>query len=320
MVLDSSKLRWQAGRIGLRLAAILAVMVTLVSHLHWLWWPFWIIQHLRIQLVIALLVLLPLLLLCRWWRMSLLLLAALLLNAVPLVRFYVDASVATSLGQPTLSITHLNVDKDKSAALDYLNESGEDILFLQELTPALVDSLERLTAYEAVLLNPLNNTHGSGMLLHREWAGEVLDAEIIHLPAEAERPLLKSRIRVADRTVTLISFHATRPSNWHRHRGHTVEIDALAAWTGEQTDDLIVIGDFNATPWSSPIRKLEAAGLVASMRGFGLQGTWLARLPAPLRIPIDLCLHSPTWQTVERQVGPNLGSDHLPLHVMLYER
>lgn len=273
----------------------------------------------RVQLAIGLLVLVLLLisLLFRRWRLSFVAFGLLLLNAVPLIPFYFDASVTTSLDEPILSITHLNMDKDKSAALDYLHARDDHILFLQELTPELVDELARLTDYRPVLLHPLDNTHGSGMLLHRDWAGEVLDAEIIHLPADATRPLLKSRIRVAARTLTLISFHATRPSGRHRLAGHMREIDALAEWAAEQTGDVIVIGDFNATPWSSPIRKLEVAGLTVSLRGFGLQGSWLARLPTPLRIPIDLCLHSPTLQASERAVGLDLGSDHLPLHVTL---
>lgn len=292
-----------------------ATLTTFASYLHQLWWGFWILQHLRIQLALALLFLLPLLLLLKCWRVAVLALIPLLFNVAALAPFFADAP--TMPADPLLTITHINVDKDKVAVLDYLNERQDDIIFLQELTPIMANRLDRLIDYKVVLPHPLENTHGSGMLVRHGWDGKVIDAEIVHLPANAERPLLKSRIQVADRTVTLISFHATRPSSERRLRGHTVEIDALAEWIREQDDDVIVVGDFNATPWSTPIRKLEDAGLVVSMRGYGMQNSWLAGLPTVLQIPIDLCLHSPTWQTVTRSMGPDLGSDHLPLHVGL---
>lgn len=295
-----------------------AVLVTFAAYLHQLWWGLWILQHLRIQLALALIVLIPLLLLVKCWRVAVAAIVALLLNMAALAPFFVGAPPLA--GDPQLTITHINVDKDKVAVIDYLNGRQDDIIFLQELTPVISSQLDRLVGYKVVLTHPLENTHGSGMLVRHGWDGEVLDAEIFHLPAEAERPLLKSRIRIADRTVTLISFHATRPSNERRLRGHKVEIDALVDWIHQQRGDVIVVGDFNATPWSTPIQKLEDAGLMVSMRGYGLQSSWLARLPTILQIPIDLCLHSPTWQTVMRTIGPDLGSDHLPLHVGLATR
>lgn len=237
----------------------------------------------------------------------------LVLNVAVLTPFFVK--MPTTASDPLLTITHINVDKDKVSVLDYLSQRHDDIIFLQELTTLVAAQLDRLADYRVVYAHPLENTHGSAMLVRNDWRGEVLDAGIIHLPAQAKRPLLKSKVRIADRTVTLIGFHATRPNGKHRLQGHTIEIDALADWIRGQDDDLIVVGDFNATPWSTPIRKLDAAGLRVSMRGYGLQTGWLARLPSLLRIPIDLCLHSPAWQTDHRLMGPDLGSDRLPLHV-----
>ena len=34
-------------------------------------------------------------------------------------------------------------------------------------------------------------------------------------------------------------------------------------------------------------------------------------------IPIDHVLVTPQWLVVEREVGPNLGSDHLPVIVQI---
>jgi endonuclease/exonuclease/phosphatase (EEP) superfamily protein YafD len=78
------------------------------------------------------------------------------------------------------------------------------------------------------------------------------------------------------------------------------------------------MGDFNTTPWSVLMRQvLRESGLVNSQSGFGLQPTWPATLPNFLQIAIDHCLHSPSLITKHRTIGPNIGSDHLPIGLEL---
>jgi len=43
-----------------------------------------------------------------------------------------------------------------------------------------------------------------------------------------------------------------------------------------------------------------------------VQDTWHAHLPAP-RIPIDHVLVPPEATVLRREVGPDIGSDHLPI-------
>jgi endonuclease/exonuclease/phosphatase (EEP) superfamily protein YafD len=75
-----------------------------------------------------------------------------------------------------------------------------------------------------------------------------------------------------------------------------------------------MVGDFNVTPWSPLFADLlRDSGLADSCRGFGWQPTWPTRLPAMFRIPIDHCLHGAGVAIVDRRVGPEIGSDHLPL-------
>jgi len=54
-----------------------------------------------------------------------------------------------------------------------------------------------------------------------------------------------------------------------------------------------------------------------SRAGRGIQPSWPASLPAALRIPIDHCLVSPGIAVVGRQLGPQVGSHHLPVIVDL---
>jgi endonuclease/exonuclease/phosphatase (EEP) superfamily protein YafD len=77
------------------------------------------------------------------------------------------------------------------------------------------------------------------------------------------------------------------------------------------------MGDFNATPWSPPYRRLLArSGLCDSRAGFGIQATFPAA-SSIVRIPIDHLLASCSVGTADRHIERDVGSDHLPVVIDL---
>jgi endonuclease/exonuclease/phosphatase (EEP) superfamily protein YafD len=78
-------------------------------------------------------------------------------------------------------------------------------------------------------------------------------------------------------------------------------------------EDVVIMGDLNATPWSYALRTLlDRTGLRDSRRGFGLGASWPTWSPF-VRIPIDQLLLGGRVEVLAREVGPELGSDHFPL-------
>ncbi len=76
----------------------------------------------------------------------------------------------------------------------------------------------------------------------------------------------------------------------------------------------VVLADLNATQWSAAFRRLLAdSSMRDGCEGFGFQGSWPAVLPALLRIPIDHVLVSEDLVVTRRELGPDVGSDHLPV-------
>jgi endonuclease/exonuclease/phosphatase (EEP) superfamily protein YafD len=88
----------------------------------------------------------------------------------------------------------------------------------------------------------------------------------------------------------------------------------------------ILAGDFNATPWSWALRRLEGAGGLT--RRTAALPTWptaapsvaSARRAALPMAAIDHVYASPDWVTREVRRGPNVGSDHFPVIVTLARR
>ncbi len=114
----------------------------------------------------------------------------------------------------------------------------------------------------------------------------------------------------------VIGVHTLPPRDRPYANRHAEQLQALAKRIRIEKRPVIVLGDFNSTPWSSRYRRfLDEAGLVSSVQGFGAPGTWPAMLP--MRIPIDHVLHSPSLRTVDRRVGPSVGSDHLAVTAVL---
>jgi endonuclease/exonuclease/phosphatase (EEP) superfamily protein YafD len=74
----------------------------------------------------------------------------------------------------------------------------------------------------------------------------------------------------------------------------------------------IVVGDFNATLWSKPVRRLFAATDLRAPDRWPLL-TYPATYFWPLRIPIDTMLVSPGLSFVGLQRVQRFGSDHFPI-------
>ena len=120
---------------------------------------------------------------------------------------------------------------------------------------------------------------------------------------------------LAGQTVAVYAVHPRPPDSQAKSEARDSLFAELAGLVEKETMPVIVIGDFNASPWSYAFRDFTSeTQLVNSQNGYGLSATWPTNLPLTL-VPLDHMLHSDTLTTIDREVGPDLGSDHLPLSV-----
>jgi endonuclease/exonuclease/phosphatase (EEP) superfamily protein YafD len=137
---------------------------------------------------------------------------------------------------------------------------------------------------------------------------------------EATRiPIFEVQVDVAGQPLNLVGGHPWAPQpQWAQlHRDQMAEITRVAVQACKSSlIPLIVVGDFNATPWSYTMRQLAEQAEVRHIRqAFDLSKTWYLFPLAGL--PIDHVLVSPTLQVIEQQYGDPTGSDHLPIVVDL---
>lgn len=109
---------------------------------------------------------------------------------------------------------------------------------------------------------------------------------------------------------TVVGVHHTWPTDVALHERNSADLAAVVQ--RRPRDRLVVLGDFNSTPWSFA-RAREDAALGLERRNRGLF-TWPT--PVPL-LPLDHIYAGPAWRTVEVRRGPEIGSDHYPVVAIL---
>ena len=126
--------------------------------------------------------------------------------------------------------------------------------------------------------------------------------------------------------LAIVALHAPRmPLPWAaaglpatRRDGMLALAAGMARRRLQAHDHVLMLGDFNAAPYSAGFRAaLAASGLtdsccVPAERPSRPRPTWFSSWPG-VGLALDHALVSPGLRIVERRLGPDIGSDHRPL-------
>lgn len=119
--------------------------------------------------------------------------------------------------------------------------------------------------------------------------------------------------------VRVFVVHPVPPMRTGLARARNGEIAEIAELCAASDLPTIVMGDFNETPFGAAYRAFIArTGFIPCRRVAGRAPTWPRRVmgdwtPVELGIPIDHCFVSPAFEPITFAVGPDVGSDHLPI-------
>jgi endonuclease/exonuclease/phosphatase (EEP) superfamily protein YafD len=232
--------------------------------------------------------------------------AVAVLNVAVVVPLYLPAADATPAGDAVriLSFNLLSTNTRYEDIVAYIRETDPDVVFLHEGTARWEDALAtfHLPDYELVAGRTPELIFGTIALVPP-------GSSVVNL-GFGSRQGRAIEVTVGD--ISVLGVHPLAPVSAAETALRDAQHAAYAAWA-EGRPRAVVVGDFNATPWTRPFRDLTSAGLVNSQRGHGVAPTWeVGRFWA---VPIDHLLHTPDLATVGRTVGPDLGSDHRPLLV-----
>jgi len=304
------------------LLAIPAVGLAVVSLAaffgEWLWWLD-VLANFRAQYAVALLVLGVLIMMSKWRRIGYGVLAVAAVNVVVILPLYVGSP---GLSDPTapdirvMSFNLLSTNEQYSEVVEYIEATDPDLVLLHEASRPWEVAMES-AGLDYEIIRPRSEDLIFGTLVMVR--GQDIEAVSFGF-SEAQPRAVEISYRPTGwpEGIAVLSTHTLAPTEKSRAALRDAQLAFAGDWAGDQDGAFFVVGDFNATPWSSPFRKLLASTeLTNSQIGFGLQPSFPTTSFFLMRVPIDHLVQSPGLRVRDRQLGPVLGSDHFPLVIDL---
>jgi endonuclease/exonuclease/phosphatase (EEP) superfamily protein YafD len=212
---------------------------------------------------------------------------------------------------PRISVVSANVYFESSDArplVQWVRKTNPDIVVLLEVTPTYMASFDRLSGYRGQLTRYHQAAFGVAIRARhpvRSW-------QVV--TSERGVPRIDAELIVDGRSVLVSAVHPIPPRTVELHRLRNAELRDAARTARRLNRPAILAGDFNATPWSSAFAGIGAEEF---RRATALWPTWQAGWRGWMGIPIDVIATNDRWQLVDAEVGPDIGSDHLPVRATL---
>lgn len=210
-------------------------------------------------------------------------------------------------GQLSVVVFNVNYHNPNPAELaSYLADADADIVLILEAVSPVEEAVSTaLVGYEKF---GHTSSDAFGMLLYSRLP--MVEAEELYF-GDSALLAIAARVVKGQESFSILGLHTMPPVGAAESALRDTMLQRAKNWAANE-EHPIIIGDFNATPWSHSFATLIEGDLHNSQIGFGAQTSWPNQL-WPLAIPIDHGVIGKSLTTVKRSLGPFLGSDHRPL-------
>ena len=301
---------------GLCLCVIVGLLARYLGRWHWV---FELTTHFIEQACILAGIVTLLLLVRRHWKLAAIT-GALTLGTAAEWFTYTRAETPSGVWvrEPSdcLVVVSTNVyskNRNAEALSQWLQESEADVVFLCEVDPWWAARIESWKSdWPHQIVHPRPDNFGLALISRYPLS----DSHVFDL--DGPIPAVDCRVQAPSGEWTVVGLHPFPPVGRAYSQLRNQQLLTAAARINTLAKPCVVVGDLNCSPASPMFQDfVTATGLIDSSRRSGWQPTWPAgnRL---LRIPIDHCLCDPQVGIVERSVGPDVGSDHLPIRAKLF--
>ena len=294
-------------------AVVLSLACTWLGSLGRHGWALDLLSHFRLQYLLACAVALLYALLRRRTWLAVAAFVSLLWNAQLIHAVHQTAEApAAPTGKP-LRLMTWNVLTDNPRQRDVLEHAlaaDADILCLVEVDDTWHKSLEPLRTRYPHRVEVLNEGN-FGIACYTRLP---LKSSEVRRFTRWRLPVVLLNLDHLGRPLTFIGMHPEPPVGGTNANEWQQQLSGIATLVAGLSSEVIVAGDFNATPWCEGMRLLrEKGGLEFRSVDPVWPPTWGRHLP--MMIPIDHVLVKPGLIIQKRTLGPELGSDHCPVLV-----
>ncbi|MCB0046077.1 MAG: endonuclease/exonuclease/phosphatase family protein [Caldilineaceae bacterium] len=255
-------------------------------------------------------------------RRVLLLLPALLVNLVLFMPFLLAPSPPRpSAAGPSLRVMSINISLSDAAhphIIDLIRREEPDIVYLSEVREDMVTRLrsELGESYPVQLAQPSRFTQGVAILARDPNA-----AVEIGQFSDDVRKYARADFTWQGRPVTLLGIHPLPPTRRRWSASRDKELEMMAQLAREIDRPFILMGDLNASPWSSAMQTMTRQGDLryadprrAILPTFFTGGRAVGLFTG---VPLDHILVTPEWSVSTYRRLSDVGSDHIPVRADL---
>lgn len=291
-----------------------AAIISLAGFLGELAWWLEILSHFRVQFALCFLLLAMVFAAGRKTRPAASALALALVNALPVLLFRLPPAPPPSNASPVFRAMLINVNShsgNPAAVGAIIASSRPDILVLEEISDRWLHALApALESYPHRKTAPRHDNFGIGLFSrHPIESSRIVPFGMVDIPS------VFAECRIGLQRLAVVATHPMPPGNAMLAAERNRHLDWMARELTSLSGPVLLLGDLNTTPWSPVYRRFALnSGLRNSAQGRSIRPTWPAPLPL-LWIPLDHVMHSPGIAIHDHQVGPDAGSDHLPVRV-----
>jgi endonuclease/exonuclease/phosphatase (EEP) superfamily protein YafD len=220
-------------------------------------------------------------------------------------RFRAPAATAADSDTWTVASINLNfLNREFGRVESWIRAEQPDVMVITEVDQPWLGTLERLA--DLYPYRAIGRTNFVTMLSRRPWTS----LEVAAGP-RARQGILVARFATVGKVLTVIGAHPASPVNPRWVPSRDAELAAIGRLAAAAPGPVAAMGDFNATPWSAPMRRLVRS---SPLRYADLAvTTWPTFVPRWLGIKIDHIMLGKGCKVVGFRVGPDIGSDHRPV-------
>lgn len=297
--------------------AFLALTGTWLGSLGRYGWVFDLLSHFRLQYILVCASVVVFALFRRRAWLVMVSLISLLWNAQIVHAFLQTAEKVETKERKPLRVMSFNVmtaNENHVAAIEHVLKADADIVCLLEVDDSWRMSLEPLRVKYPHRVEEMNDGN-FGIACYTRLplkSSEVRRFTIWRLPCTV---LNLDHLGVP---LTFIGTHPIPPMGGLSAHEWREELSQIGAIVASIHGEVIVAGDFNATPWCDGMRLLcENSGLQFRSVDPVWPPTWGLKLP--MMIPIDHVLVKGGLSVQKRVIGPEMGSDHRSVTVEIFQ-
>jgi endonuclease/exonuclease/phosphatase (EEP) superfamily protein YafD len=262
--------------------------------------------------------------LCGAPRWALVAMALALWNGYPVAAALIQSGYAAYTGPGArLTVFHYNAGlrlAEPTRIVDHLLREDIDVAVLIEATPALEHALDRLKEKFPHQIRHLEESpFGIAAVSRHAFAAASVSRE----PDGHPHLEIMLRLPERERPIALYAIHPPPPVSRETAMARNTKLAYIARVAAANPGaSPIVVGDFNLTPWSPYFREFVVSSGLRDLRTpHRVENTWPVTFGrAWFGLALDHSFAHPSLQPVRRTIGPDLGSDHLPVTVTVAYR